>query len=324
MLVTLEKADVYLKWIIHIRPIIIVDLRNLDLNLLVSLDALLAERNVTRAAVRLHMSQPALSAQLARLRTIFDDPLLMPAESGRGMVATARAERLQADLRGALHHLQAVINRAPSFDPLTDVRGFTLASSDNAGVLIGVPLFEALRTTAGDGIRIAWRSIDQHRVAAQLESGEIDFLIAAPDVMPPAMKATRVTQERFVMAQRKGHPRGTGPLDLASYCALRHVLVSISGGNFHGFMDEHLERLGVHRTVAVSVQQFGLAAAILQVTDYVCTLPARLVQRHADTLDAFELPFAAQGFSLYLGWHPRYHADPANCWMRDVILRCVR
>ncbi|TAL57233.1 LysR family transcriptional regulator [Pandoraea sp.] len=300
------------------------DLRSLDLNLLVSLDALLAERNVTRAAARLHVSQPALSAQLARLRAIFDDPLLMPAESGRGMVATARAERLQTELRGALHHLQMVISRAPSFDPHNDVRSFTLASSDNASMLIGLPLFEALRTAAGDGIRIAWRSVDGARVAAQLESGEIDFLIAAPDVMPPAMKATRVIQERFVMAQRKGHPRGTGPLDLSSYCALRHVLVSISGGNFHGFMDEHLERLGARRTVAVSVQQFGLAAAILQVTDYVCTLPARLMQRYTDTLDAFELPFAAQGFSLYLGWHPRFHADPAHSWLRDMILRCVR
>lgn len=300
------------------------DLRSLDLNLLVSLDALLAERNVTRAAARLHVSQPALSAQLARLRAIFDDPLLMPAESGRGMVATARAERLQTELRGALHHLQMVISRTPSFDPRNDIRSFTLASSDNASMLIGLPLFEALRTAAGDGIRIAWRSVDGARVAAQLESGEIDFLIASPDVMPPAMKATRVIEEHFVMAQRKGHPRGTGPLDLASYCALRHVLVSISGGNFHGFMDEHLERLGVQRTVAVSVQQFGLAAAILQVTDYVCTLPVRLVQRYADTLDAFELPFAAQGFSLYLGWHSRFHADPAHRWLRDMILRCVR
>ena len=132
------------------------DLRQIDLNLLVSLDALLAECNVTRAARRLHLSQPALSAQLARLRTLFADPLLLPAETGRGMTPTARALALGPALHLALKDLESVVLHQPSFDPATDVRTFQLAMNDTAMVVIGLPLIEELAAqgiTTGRAIR---------------------------------------------------------------------------------------------------------------------------------------------------------------------------
>ena len=114
-----------------------IDLRGIDLNLLVSLDALLAESNVTRAAERLHLTQPAVSTQLARLRQIFGDPLLIPAETGRGMTRSTRALELMEPLHLALKNLEAVVRHQPSFDPHTDRRSFVIAANDNATAVLG-------------------------------------------------------------------------------------------------------------------------------------------------------------------------------------------
>ncbi|MFP3247234.1 MAG: LysR substrate-binding domain-containing protein, partial [Paraburkholderia sp.] len=141
--------------------------------------------------------------------------------------------------------------------------------------------------------------------AERLERGEIDLLLGSERMVPASMKARKLHDERFVFAQRKGHPRGTAPLDLETYCALDHVLVSTSGGSFHGFMDEHLDALGRERRVALSVQHFTLVPELLANSDYVSTLPARFARRHLNQLDLFELPFEARGFTLFLAWHPR-------------------
>jgi DNA-binding transcriptional LysR family regulator len=143
-------------------------------------------------------------------------------------------------------------------------------------------------------------------------------------MVPAWTKARKLYDERFVFVQRKGHPRGAAPVDLDSYCALRHVLVSTSGGSFHGFMDEHLEALGRARRVALSVQHFTLVPELLARTDYVSTLPSRLVARHRNVLDVFELPFAARGFSLFAAWHPRNQADPGSVWLREKLAQIAQ
>jgi len=300
-----------------------IDLRNVDLNLLVSLDALLAERNVTRAAERLHLGQSSVSAQLARLRQVFGDPLLVPAESGRGMTPTARALALAEPLHATLKSLETIVRQKPSFDPMVDARAFQVAASDHATVTLGLPLMEQLAGVAGAGVRIAFRAADTARIAGQLERGEVDLLIGSERMVPPAMKAKKLMDERFVMAQRKRHPRGRKALDLEGYCRLQHVLVSTSGGSFEGFMDEHLVKLRRRREVVLSVQQFTLVPEILRNTDYVCTLPSRLVARYAHELDSFELPFKASGFSLFAAWHVRNQHDPAAAWLRDAFARCA-
>ena len=296
-----------------------IDLRGIDLNLLVSLDALLAESNVTRAAARLHLTQPAVSTQLARLRQVFGDPLLIPAENGRGMTRSARALELMEPLHDALKELEAVVRRRPAFDPHTDTRSFVIAANDNGTATLGLPLMENLPTLAGPGVRIAFVVADQPSLASRFERGEIDLLLGSERMVLPAMKARRMIDEHFVVVQRKGHPRGTAPLDLDAYCALDHVLVSTSGGSFHGFMDEHLEVLGRERHVALSVQTFTLVPELLAHTDYVATMPSRLAARYRDRLDIFELPFDARGFTLFAAWHPRDHADPASIWLRETL-----
>ncbi|WP_353191210.1 LysR family transcriptional regulator [Pandoraea pnomenusa] len=296
-----------------------VDFKGADLNLLVTLDALLADRNVTHAAERLGLSQPAVSAQLSRLRRLFGDPLLIPADTGRGMIATARALALLTPLRAALSDLATVVHQAPEFDPMTDARRFVIAASDNATSTIGMALLERLPLVAGRGVQVAFVHARATDIAAQLESGDVDLLIGSERMVPSTMRARKLVDETFVMAQRKAHPRGTRKLTLDGYCALRHVLVSTSGGSFVGFVDEHLQSRGRTRDVAVSVQAFTVVPDLLCHSDYVCTMPARLVHRYADRLDAFALPFDLPGFSLSAAWHPRNHNDPGMLWLREML-----
>ena len=296
-----------------------IDLRGIDLNLLVSLDALLSESNVTRAAARLNLTQPAVSTQLARLRQIFGDPLLIPAETGRGMTRSARALELMEPLHVALKNLEAVVRYQPTFDPLTDVRRFVVAAHDNSMAVLGLRLMERLSAIAGRGVQIAFALVDQPTVANRLERGELDLLLGSERMMPPSIKARKLYDEHFVFVQRKGHPRGNAPLDLDTYCALDHVLVSTSGGSFHGFMDEHLGALGRERRVVLSVQHSTLVPELIVQTDYVATLPSRLAARYASRLDLFDLPFEARGFSLFVGWHPRNQMDPAITWLRETL-----
>ena len=293
-------------------------LSSVDLNLLVSLDALLAESNVTRAAARLHISQPALSAQLARLRQLFDDPLLLPAESGRGMIATARGLALRTPLRRALADLGSVIGSEAGFDPATQTRTFQVAIGDNATTLVGLPLIELLGSSAGPGVQIAMSMSVQDAAASHLEEGEIDLLIDAQRAVPDNARMRVLLTQPFVMAQRKGHPRGIGPLDLETYLGLRHVVASTRRGPVHGYMDEYLERLGYRRNVALSVPQFGMAPAVLEKSDYVSTLPAGLLAGFADRLDTFALPFEAPPFALAMAWHPRNHTEPGLAWLRGL------
>jgi DNA-binding transcriptional LysR family regulator len=301
----------------------VVDLRGIDLNLLVSLDALLEEANVTRAAERLHLTQPALSTQLARLWQIFGDPLLIPSTSGRGMTRSARAIELTTPLHDVLKQLEAVVRQQPDFDPFADTRRFTIAASDQAIAVLGFQLMQSWPGHAGPGVQLAFVVAEQSTSVERFERGEIDLLIGSERMVPAWTKARKLYDEHFVFAQRKGHPRGLAPVDLDSYCALGHVLVSTSGGSFFGFMDEHLQALGRVRRVVLSVQHFTLVPELLARTDYVSTLPSRLVARYRDVLDAFDLPFEARGFSLFAAWHPRDQADPGSVWLREKLTQIV-
>ena len=301
-----------------------IDLKGVDLNLLVSLDALLEESNVTRAAARLHLTQPAVSTQLARLRHMFGDPLLIPSPSGRGMTRSARGTELMAPLKAALAQVEAVVRGQPSFDPLVDARRFVIAGSDQAVAVLGFRLMQAWPAHAGPNAQLAFVAAESAVSIDRLERGEIDVLIGSERMVPAWAKARKLYDERFVCVQRKGHPRGAAPLDLDTYCSLEHVLVSTSGGSFFGFMDEHLQALGRARRVALSVQHFTVVPELLALTDYVSTLPVRLVTRYREALDVFELPFEARGFSMFAAWHPRSHLDPASVWLRDLLAQVAQ
>jgi DNA-binding transcriptional LysR family regulator len=294
-----------------------------NLTLLASLSTLLDERNVTRAAGRLGISQPALSAQLARLRDMFGDPLLTPAVSGKGMVLTPLAVRMKDPLRQALQHVRDVVSAPMVFDPLLSERVFSVGANDNAGATVGVRLIPRLQPRGQPGIRLALRNIDFRKLAEQLETGEIDVALVGENMVPGAMSHQSLSVDEYRLAQRKHHPRGNKPPSLTDYIELEHILVSGEGGGFHGFVDDILQAKGLSRRVGVSVQYYGIVPLLLQATDFVCTLPGRFLGRYAEDLDSLSLPFETRPFSLHATWHPRFDNDPGHVWLRQQLAHCM-
>ncbi len=297
------------------------DIEPNDLKLLVTLDVLLSEGSVTAAARRLGVSQPALSAQLARLRNMFGDPLLVM--SGRRMVPTTRAEALRTPLQRMLRDLEGVIRTAAAFDPTTSTQTFRVGGTDyvHAVMLQG---FVGRLNKRAPGLRIALMAVEPDSVWQDLESGRTDAAVVTNMTSLPHAKSRRLRQEEFVLVQRKGHPRGNKAPDLDEFCALDHILVSPEGGGFVGAVDHALEKVGKTRRVAVSVPSFLLVAGLVSETDLVCVLPERLAQSETDRLDILPLRFAPEGFGLQLIWHPRRQHDSAHVWLRDELVRYLQ
>jgi DNA-binding transcriptional LysR family regulator len=299
------------------------DINGHDLPLLASLRVMLDEKNITRAATRLGISQPALSAQLARLRDVFGDQLLTPASSGKGMVLTPRGHALREPLRLALQHLEDVVSQPAAFDPARSDRTFTVGANDNKTAIIGTRLVALVRHGGLDRIRLAFRSIDFSRLTEQLEAGEIDVALVSKVAVPNNFPSQPLLEEKFMTAQRKDHPRGLRAPSLKEYVRLDHVIVSGDGGGFRSFIDDILAEKGLARRVCVSVQHYNVVPLLLQSTDLVCTLPLRFLSRYADTLDALRLPFETPRFTLHATWHARFDGDPGHAWLRRQLAACA-
>lgn len=298
-------------------------LLEIDGSLLLTLDALFRERNVTHAAARLGITQPALSARLTRLRTMFEDPLFAPASSGRGMVPTPHALAIQPELGRLLERLHDFANVALAFDPATSTRTFRIAATDNPAAILAPDLIPSVRARA-PGIRLAFVFPDKARISSHLQQGEIDLFIGAPGDIGSGMIGRTLFDDAFVTAQRRGHPRGSGPLDLNDFCTLDHLLISTTGGNFSGVIDSSLALLGRSRKVAVSIQSYALAPVVVAQSDLLCTLPRRFLQKFTDALDLFEPPLTLQNFQLSAYWHERMKNDPGHTWLREQVFEVAR
>lgn len=292
------------------------DIRGLDLNLLKALDALLDECNVTRAANRLGVTQPAMSGMLTRLRDNFGDPLFVRAK--HGVVPTQRALELNAPLKQVISEIGALL-QPQDFDPLTASFTFTIAATDYALRAVALPFIGALKQQAPH-IRIALLPIDDQQVQVQLERGEIDLALLTPESTHPDLHAKNLFEERYVCVLRQGHPAMVGRTQLTvnQLCELDHALVSYTGGGFRGVTDEALEKLGLQRQVTLSVKSFIILPEILRASDMVAILPSRLVTG-MDDLMVFEPPIAVPGFTKVAAWHERTHRDVAHRWLRELL-----
>lgn len=294
-------------------------LRRIDLNLLVTLDALLSEHNVTRAAERLHLSQPSVSVQLARLRKIFDDPLLLPGP--RGMRPTARADELREPLRQALATLEAAVAPASPFDPAHDRHTWRIAASDYGESTILLPALRNLHGSA-PGMRVTVLELAPPSLARQAERGDIDLAFHIKEEAPAAMHHRLMFTERYVLAARVGHPQFERPLTLEQFCQLGHAIVSPDGGGFQGVTDTALAELGLTRRVTLSVPHFLFLEAVLASTDLVAMIPARLAKDNG-ALQIIEPPLEIPGFEMVMLWPERLHRDPAHRWLRERIASSV-
>lgn len=292
------------------------DLRRSDLGLLLALDALLAEGGVTRAAERLGISQPALSAQLARLRDVFGDPLLVPA--GKRMAPTPLAEDLREPLHSLLDELQALVRERRAFEPAKDRRTLRVSATDYLHRVVTQPFADYL-ADAAPGVRLALLAFDARRAWTQLENDEIDLIVTSEGLTPEGARGRRLFDERFVYIQRPGHPRGTGPLDLDGFCHFDHILVSPVGGAFVGITDEALASVGRTRRVALSVPNFLLVVPLIAGSDRVAVVPERLARSYGRAVDVFEPPLPIPGFAVFSSWHSRRHRDLAHVWLRERL-----
>jgi len=291
------------------------------LKLLASLDALLKHGNVTKAAQQLHISQPALSAQLGRLRTLFGDPLLVPASQGRGMVLTHRAEAIKEPLRDALERLSCLLETPPDFAPESAQRTFTLIMNDNAASMLAGPLYAAIQQAHARGVKLAFLHYPQSRFRDALESGEADIAIGSAPDSAEWLVSRRLFCDEFYVACRPSLV--SGKVDLATYLRFPHAMVSGEGGNFSSAVDQALAQLGVQREVAISVQNYAVLPTILMSCDCFCTLPKRFLTRFGTHLALHPLPFALPEFSLSAFWHPRSNHDPGHVWLRQQLFSTI-
>jgi DNA-binding transcriptional LysR family regulator len=298
-------------------------LRQLDADLIMALHALLEERNVTQAAKRLGITQSAMSARLARLRTVFDDRLFVTTTHGRGVVPTARAMGMRESVSSAIAALEALVDQNDEFDPRSSARTFTIAMHDNPAGILAPTLLSHCRALAPE-VKIAIVLPGSYKLDSALESGELDVLIAAQATAHADWMGRVIFKDRLVTAQRKDHPRGAAALDLDAYCALSHLVVSTEGGGFTGIVDELLAARGRERRVLASVQSYALAPLIVAGSDLVCTLPKTLLSRFVPAVELFEPPFEPGEYELSLFWHARRQEDPAHAWLRNQISDAAR
>ncbi|ANH66582.1 LysR family transcriptional regulator [Mitsuaria sp. 7] len=295
------------------------DMKRASLPLLLSLDALLTELNVTRAALRLHVSQSTLSGHLARLREVFQDPLLVASETGRGMVPTERALALRPRLAEALAILREVVEDPLVFDAASSHRTFVVAANDTVFTIVGADAMTRVLRSGNPGLRIATVPGSDPNLVERMARGEIDLYICDIAKMPGALKARPLLDTDYAFAQRRGHPRGLQPPDLDDYCQVPHVIVS-ERADLWTPVDDELAKLGRRRTVAAAVPSYSQIPLILGGSDCVATLPRALLRNGQEELDLIELPFPMPRFRLAMGWHPRAQEDRAVSWLRDQFL----
>ena len=293
------------------------NLANVDLNLLVSLDALLRERNVTRAAQALGVSQPGMSNALARLRKLFGDPLLV--RQGRVFALTPHAESLIGPVREILDQIQHTIADRPAFDPAHDSRVFTVSASDYATLVFAGPLMHRLSTEA-PGVQLHMRPRSAN-VAEVLHEDKVDMVIEPEELMPGAPFPKRgLAKDRWLCAVWAGNPHVAGEMTLEVFQHLPHLVYSIGEGRTLSLADQHLQQLGVTRAVQFSVESFLLTPFMLKGTALTTLVPERTrpIFRGAD-IRMLRPPVPIPGITEALWWHPRHTLDPAHRWLRQCF-----
>ena len=298
------------------------NLAGLDLNLLVAFDALLAERNVTRAAARIGLGQSAMSHNLARLRTLFDDELLT--RTPDGMRPTPRAMALVEPVRQALSQIQALVARRAAFDPQTADHVFRIGLPDSMEVLLVPALLAHLAGTA-PGIRLRLQSIgDPSAILDDVDSDRIDIVIGVGPVPEGRNhhKLRRLQTAPFVCMYSPEHVQVASPISLADYVRLPHVLTSVRQGE-RGIVDDALAKLGLKRSIALITPRFLAVPFLVRAAPVITTMHAQLALLFAQSLglSLSVPPLYLPDLPIWLLWHTSYDHDPAQTWLRQVIAR---
>jgi DNA-binding transcriptional LysR family regulator len=296
-----------------------IHISGIDLNLFAVLEAIYTEGGVTRASEKLHLTQPAVSHALGRLRELFDDPLFV--RKGHAMIPTPLARNVIEPVRRSLRLLTTTLGETGHFDPANAQRRFTVGLRDNQEATGLLPLVRRLRDRA-PSIDVATVHVARREIGSALAAGTID---AAIDVLLPLSNDVRqqaIAVDRLVVVARKGHPVANRKLDLDTYLRGDHVLVT-SRRRGSGAEDMELGKRGLQRRVRLRCQSYFAACRVVSETDLLLTMPerfARVLNRQIDN-QILPLPIEASPVTLHLYWHVAVDGDPANRWLRAQLVR---
>lgn len=288
----------------------------LDLNLLHVFDTIYREGNLTRAADALHLTQPAVSHSLSRLREHFDDPLFT--RQGNQMVPTPLARRFLESMRPALTQIQGAVNQFHAFDPANQRKTYSLGLRDVLESTFLPRLMQ--RLTNYPELEIASKRTPRREMETQLAAGKLDFAV---DILLPVSNQTShelLRRDRLVVLAREGHPLTSQALDMEAYLRAHHVLVS-SRTEGPGIEDFELSRLGVQRSIRLRCQHYYAACRVVEATDLLLTMPetyARIIAERAN-ITIIDPPAALPSLDAHLYWHKAYDQEPALLWFREQL-----
>jgi len=298
-----------------------VHLGTFDLNLLLALDALLAERSVTRASARIGITQSAASHALARLRKLTGDELLVRGKGG--MVPTLRAEAMGGPLRRALEEIRGTLSPPAAFDPKTARLRAFIGTSDYAELVL-LPGVMARLGREAPGVELRVVAL-RDEPGSDLASGKLDVVLMPPLASEegPSIRRRQILEEHFVCVARREHPLAKRALTLSRFAGASHALIS-PWGMEGGPVDDALARLGLQRRVTVALPHAMVAPHVIASSDLLLTMPERVARVLAPRLDLVvlepPLELLLTGFTISMLWHERTHSDPARRWLRNVIV----
>ena len=296
------------------------NLRNVDLNLLVILDALLNERNVSRAGQRIGLSQSAMSAALARLRDVFSDPLLV--RVGRGLTLTRNAEALVVPLREVLMQIEQTLLQSRDFDPKTDQRTFSIAASDYAVLVLLAPFIRVLSVEAPN-ITVHLLPRSPH-AAGMLQSDQADIVIEPRSIMGEVdFPFAPLASDRWLCAiDANNHPTITDKMTMEQFLELPHLVYGIGSDRQLNLADQHLHQIGVERRIEVTVESFLLVPFLIQGTRLISFVLERAARVLA-TIPAIKMldpPMELPDIHETMYWHSRHTTDAGHRWLRERLI----
>ena len=293
------------------------NLRSLDLNLLLVFDAIYGERSISRAAAKLHLSQPTVSNALARLRERLQDPLFE--RSAQGMLPTPRARKLAEPIRQALNTLEHGLRDDEEFDFARSEREFVIAVEDYGESVI-LPGFIRWLADVAPNLRMRIRAESSAQLAVELREGTVDLALDYFTLPDANYRHACVLTETLLSLSRRDHPLLGERMNLEQYLALRHVMLA-APANARPMIDLALAKRGLQRRIAMRVPHFISMPLMVLASDMICTLPRRMATLYADhfMLRAHAVPLRMPQFPVYLIWHQRLDADAGHQWFRTHL-----
>ncbi|MDA7416814.1 LysR family transcriptional regulator [Xenophilus arseniciresistens] len=295
-------------------------LKDIDLNLLVAFDALMRECHVTRAAYRLEISQSSMSLALAKLRTLFQDPLLI--KSGSALQPTVKARNLAPAVEQVLNSIDRLVHEEQPFDPAHAQETVSMIVIDYIDFVVMPQLASALQQAAPD-VRLNIVGPNPRRLGEVMTNGEIDLALSYFPSPPDSVRTRPLFNDRLVGVARTGHPMLQGPLTLEGFCAQRHVAVEPAAGAtmYNALVDDALRRHGRERQVALSKPTFLGVPFIVAQSDLIAMMPERVALkfRALAPVTLFEPPFELEPLTINLMWHDRTHNNTFHRWLRGLI-----